>query len=255
MPELNTLRPILESIPADQVRMPDIPIPVALQEAIDLRAALDADDGWDRLLAVGLDPSRVTALPDAIAAARQAQSQWVVLRDGRKPPTQRERERRGITLRRELVAACRWNLRHDPRAGIVLGAITRGSGVADLAQDLQDLAQLITSHRSDFDCDLTFDGPAMAEAARSLASEISGGAAEQRAASDPHEAKRLRDRAFTYLDGLVTDIRVAGRYAFRGEPERLEILRSRYLRRRRQQARRRDDALAVARAPEVPPAA
>lgn len=231
--------PTLESIPTADVREPDLPMAIALQEAQDLRAALDADDTWDAVLAVGLDPALVVALPSAIAAARQAQSQWVVLRDRSKSRAQLDREQRGIALRRELSAACRWNLRELAEAQAVLDAIAQGEGIADLVQDLLDLATLVERHPPHFALDDTFDALAQAEAARSVASEIAEGLADDRADGNHRDAKRLRDRAFTHLDGIVTDIRAAGRYAFRDAPRRAAIFASRYLRRRRRAHRRR----------------
>lgn len=47
------------------------------------------------------------------------------------------------------------------------------------------------------------------------------------------QAKDLRDRAFAHLDELVSDLREAGRYAFRKDPARKKHFGSAYRRRHR----------------------
>ncbi|MEM9463348.1 MAG: hypothetical protein AAGF11_54910 [Myxococcota bacterium] len=248
MTPLETLRPLLDAIAPTEIQEPDLPMAVALQEAHELHIALQSEERFDRILAVGLDPSLLTVLPTAISATRQAQSQWVVLRDRSKPQAQRDREAQGEALRSELLSACRWNLRDDTRAQGVLDAIVAGDGIPDLVQDLLDLATLITRHQDRFAADETFDALERAEAARSLATEISEGLAVGRSRDDQRAAKQLRDRAFSYMDRVVTDIRTAGRYAFGNDPRQAAVFASRYLRRRRQRyARRRRDEAALPR--------
>lgn len=246
MSELEHLRPELDAIPADAVIEPNIPVPIVLQEAHDLHVALDIGDTWAQVIAVGLDPALISSLRAAIAAARQAQSQWTIVRDRSKPRAQREREVAGEVLRRELVAAIRWNLHRDQQAQGVLDRIAKGEGVPDLVQDLEDLAALITSHQADFVLDTTFDAPARAEIARTMASEISEGLALGRADVDQAASKRLRDRAYTHLVRVVAEIRRAGRYAFREQPQRAAVFTSRYRRRIRRAALRRRGAAAPA---------
>src|SRR5690606_19132231 len=197
------------------------------------------DDTWARLRAVGVAATALDALPAAIGATRQAQSQWVVVRDRGKPQAQRDRERAGVELRSDIVAACRWNLRHDPAALAVFDEIVQGEGIADLVQDLVNLAALLGQHESAFDDDETLDAPAQAEAARSTAEEITAGLSELRTAGDHEAAKILRDRAHTHLATLVGDLREAGRYAFRKEPQRAAVFGSEYQRRAHARARRR----------------
>ncbi len=81
----------------------------------------------------------------------------------------------------------------------------------------------------------------------SAAAEIQAGLSEERITEDRTEAKELRDRAYTFLDDLVDEIREAGRYAYRNDPKRRVKFTSPYLRRRRQRTRRPVAA-------EIPPA-
>lgn len=125
--------------------------------------------------AVGMTLAIRDELEQMIGATRAAQSQWTVCRDRSKDEAQRKREESGATLRSDLLAACRFNLRDDRTALATLGAISQGDGVADLVQDLSDLATLIEQRRAAFERDKTFDPSKRAEAARSLSSEIAAG--------------------------------------------------------------------------------
>ena len=239
MTELETLLPLLQAMAPADITQPNAPMAVALQEANDLRATLDVDDTWERMLAVGVPASTLEGLSVAVAAARQAQSQWVVVRDRGKPQAQRDREQAGVELRSEIVTACRWNLRQEPTALAIVDEIVQGEGVPDLIQDLLNLAALLDKHEAAFDADETFEAAEGAEAARSTAEEITAGLSEARTPGDHEAAKVLRDRAYTHLAKLVTEIREAGRYAFRKDPRRALAFGSAYMRRAKSRSRRR----------------
>ena len=239
MTELETLLPMLQALAPADITEPDVPMAVALQEAHDLHATIATGDTFDRLMQVGIDPAVLEALPVAVAATRQAQSQWVVARDRGKPQAQRDREQAGVELRSDAVAACRWNLRRDPTALAVVDQIVQGDGVPDLVQDLLDIAALIERYEAAFDADETFDAPAVAEAARSAAAELTAGLSESRTPGDHQAAKDLRDRAYSYLAKQVTDVREAGRYAFRKESRRAAAFGSAYLRKVKAKSRSR----------------
>ncbi|MCX4243132.1 hypothetical protein [Paraliomyxa miuraensis] len=239
MSELETLLPILHALSSSSITEPNAPMAVALQEANDLHTVVQTADTWERLLKVGVDPKLLDTLPIAVTAARQAQSRWVVVRDRSKEQAQREREQAAMELRADVVAACRWNLRDDPKALAVVDAVMQGEGIVDLIQDLQDLAALVAEHEAGFDADDTFDASAQAEAARSTAEELSAGLSESRTPGDHEAAKDLRDRAYSHLATLVANVREAGRYAFRKDPRRAAAFGSAYVRRIKARSRRR----------------
>lgn len=239
MTELEILIPVLQALALADIIEPITSMAVALQEANDLHVVVQADDTWERLVKVGTDPSVVDGLLTAVAAARQAQSQWVVVRDRGKPQAQRDREQAGVELRSEIVAACRWNLRRDPAALAVIDQIVQGDGVPDLVQDLLDLAALLGVQEAAFDGDETFDARAKAEAARGAATEITAGLSESRTLGDHEAAKLLRDQAYSHLAKLVAEVREAGRYAFRKEPRRAAAFGSAYMRKAKARSRRR----------------
>ncbi|MEM9458517.1 MAG: hypothetical protein AAGF11_30345 [Myxococcota bacterium] len=239
MTELEQLHTVLRAIPGDQLRVPSMSMAVALQEAHDLHARLLQDDTWNRLLAIGVEPDLLDQLVQALAAMKQAQSQWIlVARERGKPKALRERRAAGLRLRTELLAACRWNLRGQPQLGTMLDHVIKGQGTPDLVQDLHDLATIIEHHRTAFDRDESFDAPQQAEAAHALAHAIATGEGRAWADQEPADLKRLRDQAYTHLARLVTHLREAGRYAFRNEPQRAAGFASAH-RRTRERKRRR----------------
>jgi hypothetical protein len=232
--DFEALEAHLKAVDPREIETPRMPIAVALQEASDLHMLLVEDPGVVQALrAVGLAQEDVDALEPAVAFTREAQSRWVVARDGRKPEAQLERERRGEALRAELLSAGTWNLRADRAALGTLAAIADGDGLADLVQDLYDLAELVERKRAAFEADTTFDASASAEKARSLASEISVGIGLGKLDSDAQKARDLRDRAFTHLVHVVDELRAAGRHAYRHDPRMRKHFTSRYLERKR----------------------
>jgi len=235
--ELSTLRARLLALPAAEVEAPDLPMAVALQEANDLLTLVRDESVWAKLEAVGVTSDQRGLLADAIAAARGAQSQWIVVRDRSKSSAQTEREAKGQTLRSELLAAGRWNLRADSVALGTLRAIAEGEGVADLIQDLSALAELFERKREAFASDQSIDVAARSEEARLLASELAAGVSTERLDTDQASAVDLRNRASTLLDQLVGSLREAGRYAFRRDANVLPRFSSPYLRRKGQRAR------------------
>lgn len=234
--QLSAVREQLLAIPSTEVDSPQIPMANVLQEANDLHTLVRDSKVWSALEAVGVTTAIRDELEQMIGATRAAQSQWTVTRDRSKDEAQREREERGATLRSDLLAACRFNLRDDRTALATLGAISQGDGVADLVQDLSDLATLIEQRRAAFERDKTFDPSKRAEAARSLSSEIAAGISGERTTNDQTAALELRDRAYTRLDDLVSTLREAGRYAFREDAKLRGRFSSAFLRRRRKRS-------------------
>ncbi|PKN59388.1 MAG: hypothetical protein CVU56_00660 [Deltaproteobacteria bacterium HGW-Deltaproteobacteria-14] len=209
------MRAELEAIPAAEVRRPDIPAHIYFQEALDALVWLEPAEVSAKLTAVGLPAERLGEARQRLEAAREAQARWAAVRSPRKPEEQRALEDEGLALRASVVAAIRWNLRD---ARLVMGALDRiveGVGVADLVQDLVDLGELVQQQLAGFASDQTFDAEGAVTQLRQLSDAIRAGLAEYRTDEAMASALALRDRAWTALDDAMTDIRDAGRYAFR----------------------------------------
>ena len=235
---LEVLRPRLAAMAEAEVLRPAMPIAIYHQEVHDLVAWLRGEGRWARLEAVGLRASPA-ALEEALEASREAQAGWGAVRSARKPGEQLEVEERAAALRAEVTQALRWNLRESRVAMGALDRIAEGQGTADLVQDLDELAALVEANAEAFAADRTFDPAARAAEARRVATDVRVGLSEYRTDERMREALSLRDRAWTHLEGLVADVRAAGRYAFRGTAD-MTRFGSAY--ERRQRASQRDTA-------------
>jgi hypothetical protein len=235
--ELDGLRAELAEMEDADVRSPNMPPAMFIQETYDLLAFVEGSNAKDKLINVGVDAARLDAIRVGIAAMRQAQSVWTVSRDRSKSEDQKEREAAGFNLRQSMTLACRWNLRAINTAQAALDEIAAGDGIEDLIQDLHDLAALVRGHGVAFAADKTFDATAKADAAEAIGAAISAGLSSTRLDTAQREAKNLRDRAYTHVLGQVLDLRRAGRYTFAGEPSALLKFGSAY--QRRVQRRRR----------------
>ncbi len=234
---LEALQGTLASIDDAEVKAPNIPVSVYLQEGHDLLTllAISGDEGSpntvrQRVLSVGLEANQLDALERALGALRHSQSLWINLRDQNKPSTQKVLEREGQNLRAEQQSAVQWSLRHNAKALRTLEAIKDGDGIEDLIQDLFDLATLIEQHQGAFESDTTFDASAHITQGRELAQSIRDNLSDQRLDRTQRQAKALRDRAYTHAHSLLREIRAAGRRAYRTEASMLHHFGSAHLR-------------------------
>jgi hypothetical protein len=236
---LDALMPTLRGLSA--VREPDLPVEVSFQEAEALATLVEKPAIREALLEVGLEPDTLAGLRPAIAAARYAESAWKAVHSPRKPESQRDVEAQGRALRAKAMSACRFSLRHDRLAQGALDRIDEGEGVADLAQDLLDLAVVIERNLGGFAANRRFGAADRIPELRALSASISAGQADFRTDKAQREAVDVRNRAWTWLDHLVDEIRGAGRHAFEGTPTTRDFA-SEYERQQRRAQRRRKSA-------------
>lgn len=236
----------LLSLPANEVRTPNLPMSTALQEAHDLLLFCRTADMKESLLSVGLPADFDRQLEDRIDVARAAQSEWVTVRDRTKSTRLVELEAEAQTTRSDLIAAGRFNLR-GAEAQATLSQVRAGDSADDLVQDLFDLAALFDKNAESFAKDQTMNVAEVVLGARRLAEELSAHLSEERLEPQPARTRDLRDRAFTHMDRLVSEVRAAGRYVFRRQPDVAKHFSSRYRRRTRRNAAREDGASAEAR--------
>jgi hypothetical protein len=231
--DLDTLSATLQSIPATEVDEPDVPVGVVLQEATTLSELVKGAGVRAKLTATGLPGSVLEALPTAIGALSTAQAQWQNVRGATKAEDLTALEERAHTLRSRVVAAARFNLRSDRKAQATIDVIVEGDGVADLTQDLVDLAELLRTKTAAFASDTTFDAAARAAECQTVAEELRLAVATGKLTTTQAAALDLRNRAFTHLDDLTAQIRASGRYAYDGDRAMTTRFSSEYLRRKR----------------------
>ena len=146
---LDMLRPKLESL--SEVRSPDQPIDVYFQETEDLLAHVEANGLRSLLVSEGLDENVIPEIASALAAARLAQTEWTLINAREKPTDQQELEVKGYALRARAVKKARFTVRKHKSAQTTISNIVEGEGLADLVQDLDDLAKLIEELREEAD--------------------------------------------------------------------------------------------------------
>ena len=232
---LDMLRLKLESL--IEVRSPDQPIDIYFQETDDLLAHVEANGLRPLLVDEGLNEGVFDEIAAALAAARQAQTEWTLLNDREKPTDQQELEVKGYALRARAVKKARFTLRKDKSAQTTISNIVEGEGLADLVQDLDDLAKLIEDRADEFARNRNFDAAKAKADMTETARAIRGGLSGFRMNPAQTKAVDLRDRAWTHLDDLVDDLREAGRAATDGVAAR--GFGSAYNRRLAAEARRR----------------
>ncbi len=237
---LEELKPQLLAISVDDLRSPGLPIASVVQEASDLAGACKKPNVNEALVMVGQEPGFVAELERRMVAAREAQSRWQSVRDQTKSSSLVELEAQAQTLRSEMLSAGRFNLK-EREALSSLALIRAGETVDDLVQDLFDLATLFEKHAPAFERDRSFDLATRVTEARGLGEKLSTGISDERLDPEPTGTRELRDRAFTYLDDMMSELRAAGRYAFRASPSMSKLFTSRYRRRHRRGAKSKSE--------------
>ncbi len=228
--DYNDLLANIQAIPDEEVREPVIPVDVALQEAENLHH-WSLDDAA-ALAVVGITADMINALPMRAGACREAQSIWN--KDYR---SQQEAQKQwaeqvpeAYAFRDDLLASMRFAYRKDEALLSRVSAITEGNGHADMIQDLNDIAVLGGAYPDPltaigFDLDQLDVAATRADELADLLAEANGDKA------DANQSKLIRDKAYTHLKALVDEIREAGKYVFRKDPNRLKGYASDYWRR------------------------
>ncbi|MCP5102368.1 MAG: hypothetical protein GY950_03265 [bacterium] len=223
----------ITAITDEDVRIPgSIPVDVYVQEAENLYIWCQEDQA--QLTAKGLDWVLVEDMAARSGALGRAQALWTRERNTREEAERLWRERSPLAykLRNDLLRDFRFAYRKDDDLIKKVRAITDGASNADMIQDLNDLAALGEKH-PDLLTATNFD-LALLDQADQMADEMSAlyaGAIAERA--EYSEAKKIRDKAYTYLKEAVDEIYAFGRYLFRENDARRIGYRSSYL----QQAR------------------
>lgn len=213
----------LGALPPSDVIQPKLPVAEAVDDARELSEVTGRSAVRTKLLEVGLSVEILDALGDAIGALNEFEHERLVERNAWKSRGAAVLEQRALWLREEMLAACKFNLRDLAPAG-AFERITNSEDEADLIYDLRELSQLVSENLAAFDDNLSFDARVLAAEATSLLgglgaySNLNEAALHQRfVLGSRSHAREWRDRAYTHLVNLTTEIRMAGAYAFRGD--------------------------------------
>jgi hypothetical protein len=131
-----------------------------------------------------------------------------------------------------MLHSFKFAFRKFPDIQTRLSIIAEGDGHADMLQDLNDLAVLGKENIKPLQ-DISFDLNSLDEASK-LSTELSkllGLATAEKTNSG--EAKKIRDKAYTYLKEVVDEIKDYGQFIFWKNDERLKGYKSSYIARKK----------------------
>jgi len=229
------------AIPDADVKIPSMPVDKALQEAENLYQWCQEDKPL--LIAAGLKKETIEAIPTRTGACRIAESLWIKERNSPRD-AQKEWANRSLEayeLRNKLLHAFRYAFRNDEKLLARVSAIADGSGDADMIQDLSDLAVLGENNLRPLKS-INFDETLLASAATSadeLAVLLARANGEKELSS---VAKITRDRAYTYMEEVVNEVKNCGRYVFWKNEARLKGYRNHYKNKHRKKSSNDDSA-------------
>lgn len=219
----------IQAIPNEEVKDPGMPVDIALQEAENLYHWSLDDAG--QLAVVGIEQSKLEDLPVRAGACREAQSIWN--KDFRSQQEAQEKWAKKspqvYEFHNDLLASMRFAYRKNDALLSRVRAIADGSGHADMIQDLNDIAVLGRENPDPLTA-ISFNLTQL-EAAATLADSLADLLAEANGdKADQNESKIIRDKAYIHMKELVDEIREAGKYVFRKDPNRLKGYSSDYWR-------------------------
>ena len=222
----------IEAIPYDQLKSPNMPVDVFLQEVEN--TVKWVQDDKDKLVAAGLDWTLVDDMPARAGALREAQSLWYKERFAREEAQKEwsEKSPDAYDLRDTLLHTFRYAFRNEADLTSRIAIIAEGSGNADMIQDLNDLSLLGKDHTDLLTAvgfDITLLDTAAATSAE-MASILSQATVDR---SDQNTERIIRDKAYLFLKQALDEVRVCGQYVFWRNDARLKGYVSQYFKNRR----------------------
>lgn len=207
------------AIPDDQIKVPSPPVPVALQEAEDLYHW--SMDDKEALKVVGITLTMLKDLPVRTGACREAHSIWNKSFHSKEGILREWKTQAPLAFefRDDLLQTMRYAYRKDEFLLGRVAALRAGGSNADMIQDLNDIAVVGKEYPEPLAA-IGFDIAKLDQAAM-LSDELAILRAKtNRDKEKQNELKVIRDKAFVYLKELVDEIRDAGKYVFRKDPQR-----------------------------------
>ena len=230
------------AIHKDDVKAPNLPIEIAISEALKLNK--NAMQDKDRLTTTDIDVTLLDELETRAKGCKYAQILWDEVF---KEKSDAEDEWKVLVpkaydLRDTLLHYCRFVYRNDKELKNRIDRIADGNGHDDLVMDLANLANLGKGNpeplaANTIDIALFDQAESMSNECGDLLARVHGA----RTANDT-DAKDIRDRAYTYLKEAVDAVRAAGRFVFWRNEERIDLYASEYYREMRERKKEEETA-------------
>ncbi len=203
----------IEAITNEEMKSPNVPVAVFVQEAEDLHKWC-ADDR-ETLSGAGLNWILVEDLSVRAGALREAESIWFKERFSRKD-AQKEWNKKSLEafdLRNQLIHDFYYAFRNHPVRKNRVTEIADGNFNTDIIQDLNDLyilGMLNTKLLEQINFDLT-----QLETAAIFADEMASLLSQATTNGfNNGSAKTIRDKAYVFLMQAVDEVRECGQYVF-----------------------------------------
>jgi len=204
----------------DWVQLPTMPMDVYNQQAENL--AIWAKEDLTELQARGMAPEMLDDLLKRTDASRYAQGLWFKERHARQDAETdwRTLSPAAYALRDRLIDECEFAFYQKPSLLSRIDEVKKGTGHADMIQDLTNLALLGKNNQAlleatHTDVSLLDTALETSDAMANLLAMANGEKVED------NISKRMRDQAYTYLKELVDEVRRYGRFIFRNNKARL----------------------------------
>lgn len=211
--DFNVWKDQIESVPAEEVKLPNQPIDdfAASTETL----AVEASEDREALEGAGMNGNLIEELPPLSGALRYCQAQWMSEYQARVEAQKQWKEQspQAFALRDDLLHHFSFAYRDDDEVKKKVGRIREGASKADMVQDLIELAILGEKYPEPLSSiNLELD---LLQQARTISHTM----AELLAAANGSDGegspiKLLRDKAFTLLFEKDSTIREYGRYVF-----------------------------------------
>lgn len=229
----------------------DCPVADLCHESRELEAVV-AQMGEKIVAGSRLDAALCEALKPRRKLLEGTEQDWLAHRLSQSSSDRKDAQKKAEQLKKDLIAALRYFLHHDPAVQARVDDIIPGTGLADLIDDLSKLATLARENaaslrRADLPADAADQADLLAarlgddEAARSVVASDEG-----------RNLMDLRNRAFWHLREAMDEIRAAGRYVFRNDPARLPLFRATSTRAHRSQSGKKDAPATPVATPKTP---
>lgn len=229
--DYNAVLPQMEALNNEDIKQPNIPIDIVIQEAENLHES--AVKYSTELTSADLTDELIAQLIIRAGALREAQSRWqanylagqdaIKLWDEKAPL--------GYELQKKLANAFRYAYRNNKRLMGRVREILKGSSHVDMIQDLNDYAVLGKENPEELQA-INFEMPVLDQSAQ-LSDELAELLARSNGArKDQHAFKDIRDRSYTLLKESMDHVRDCGKYVFFDEPEIKKRFTSSYYRKK-----------------------
>jgi len=216
------LEPRLKAIPADEVHPPTRG---SVNEMIDEFERVSKVTDRDRAGFVPLaeaavfDIMNVDLLHAASLCLHYAEGRWIVCSNPQKDPATDEKLKRAEEVRSILLMDLDFVARKFNPSGLVatLSEVREGSSKRDMLQDITTLNALSDKY-AEYLSKIGHD-KALDTEASTLCSELSG--VLNMSNEETARAKEMRDRALTLAQNMYDEVRAAGQFLFRKNPQKL----------------------------------